>query len=388
MKLFSYTPLIPCFLISVLVITGCAAGGGGDSPSGVPIVDEAPTSPGPGVTPVQDPENSSVPVPTGGDRADAVNKELADTVNTVKGQNGILPKRGVFFSVGIRNLELTPEAGDERTGSESDITNLSIGYDQIITDSWVVGTLVDVSRTDEMSVDQDSFSISSDALSVFLFSSLEVKESVDLSAYAGYSRAGASSTRFAERGTFSVVDQNGGPAQQIEILSGQVQGDSDSDVYLAGLSVARRTNFGVGNLFVSRAEVDFIRNTTYAFTEQGTTNSELFYAEDTKNNIKLTLSGGISRYISRSAGVFIPTLSLAVVFDDPDESSITAIPVLRPSETIVIDSAQFDRNYGIIDFDLLWVRPSGLQLFGNINTNFENDFENAIGAAVGARLEF
>lgn len=399
-------PLFICLMINVLIIAGCAStsgDSGGSSPvDGTPPVGSEPGDPGgPGAgggdvgTPIPDGSDGGEgtggtrsPSISGGSRAETVNKDLEETVDKVKGRNGLLPQRGVFFSVGIRNLERTPEEGDTRTGSESDITNLSIGYDQILSDAWVVGALADISRRDESSAQPGQFSISSDSLSLFLFSSLIVNESIDVSGYAGFGRSGTSSSRFTQRGTITFQDSDGAGAEVIDIMAGGVEGDADSDVFSGGLSISHRTLFGEGNQFIVKADADLARIITYDFTEQGSTNSELRYREHIKDNFKFTLSGGLSRTFSLSTGVFVPGVTVAVISENPTDDPLIADLLSSSGAPISLGSTPYDDNYGKVEFDIVWVRPSGLQLFGNLNTRFAHSLEESVGANVGARLEF
>lgn len=403
MKIVVCPRLIVLLLVQLLVITGCAATSSGTSndaspgitpavpPSDTPNV-EGPTAPIP--TPIPDgpaSPDSAPGAPVGGiDRADTVGKDVTNTVDRVKGRNTFVPRRGVFFSVGLRELERTAPSGDERAGSDSDITNLSIGYDQILKNSWVVGALVDISRREELAAGQADFAVSSDSLSIFLFSSLTLKETFDVSVYGGYGNADTASRRAVDAGTVSILDLDGNTLEQLQILPGLVDGDASSLLISAGVSIARRFQFGAGNQnqFLLKADADYSSITTDTFIEQGLTNAELAYREDTKQNVKWTLSGGLSRAFSFSTGVFVPAITLSIISENPDEDQIVADVVARPNQAIGIDSAPTDRSYGNVDFDLVWIRPKGPQFFGNLNANFQNDIEKSVGGNVGARLEF
>ncbi|MFK7855385.1 MAG: autotransporter outer membrane beta-barrel domain-containing protein [Granulosicoccus sp.] len=321
--------------------------------------------------------------------AETINKDLDNTVETVKGRNSSQPNRGIFFSLGMLELERTSESGDERTGSDSDITNLVLGYDQSLSDTWVVGSLLDLSRRSASATDNiEEPSFSSDSFSVYLFSSLTLKNSLEISAYGGLGSADVSSTRFTEAGTFEFSNINTNMPSTLEVDQGEVQGNSDSSLLSAGLNVTRRTSLGARNQLILRAEVDFSRFTTDAFTEQGTTNSEFAIRESTRENLRWTLSGGISRTYTGSIGVFVPAITLGFVRDDPEIDDIVGDLVSNPNSTAAFDPAPIDRSYGQLDLDLVLVRPHGIQFFGNINSNFSNRFEDSRGINIGARLEF
>lgn len=338
---------------------------------------------------VEAPQDAPVAGGMGSDRTETISKDLDNTVETVKGRDFSLPQRGVFFSLGMLDLERTSDSGDERTGSDSDITSVTVGYDQVVSDSWVVGTVLDLSRREVFSAsDLEDVSNSSDSLSLFVFSNFAVNESIDFSGYAGLGRADTSSRRITESGSVRILDQATNMAQPLQVEQGEAQGESNSDIFSAGLFITRRTAFGVGNQFIMVAEADFSRITTDAFTEQGSTNSELAYRDDTRENMRWSLSGGLSRAYSSSVGVFVPTITLAYIRENRDDDAIVAGIVSNPIRTAVIEAVPTDPSYGKVDLDLVWVRPRGIQFFGNVNSNFKNRFEDSTGVNVGARLEF
>lgn len=371
--------LLCLILIQGFIVTSCSTTGGD---AGAPPPDTGGNIP---LDTIDDIDTSML----NRNAAETINKDLDNTVETVKGRNTSQTRRGVFFSLGLLELERTSEPGDERTGSDSDITNLVVGYDQSLSGDWVVGSLLDLSRRSASSTDDiQEPTFSSDSLSVYLFSSLVLKNSLELSAYGGLGSANVSTTRFSESGSFEFSNINTNLPTTLDVQEGEVQGDSDSTIFSAGLNLTRRSLLGVRNQLILSAEADFSRLTTDAFTEQGTTNSEFAIRESTRENMRLTLSGGISRTYTGSIGVFVPTITLGYVRDDPEIDDIVGDLVSDPNSAAAFDPAPIDRNYGQIDLDLVLIRPHGLQFFGNVNSNFSNRFEDSRGINIGARLEF
>ncbi len=368
-------------VICSLLATGCGtpSGGGGQTVGSDPSID-------PGVEP-------NTPAQGGGDQAvtvvQTVDQDLDKAVDKIKDRDTNLPQRGVFFSVGIRNLERVGREEEGIAGNDSDITNLSFGYDQIIGESWILGALVDLSKREQSSnAESESLSggsVSSDTGTLFLFASADLNSSYSLTGYVGLGKTDSSTSRTVSDGVFNPGVVTVDP---LVTVAGEVSGNSENNIVLAGISIQRQFFAGTGNRFFLRADADFSSIDTDAFTETGSTNTEIAFDKHTQEKRLFTLGAGYSRTFSSSVGVVVPTFTVSFLRDDPDDEAITATVVARPDITDDIELPPTDESYGKFDFDIVLVRPRGFQYFANAFSYFANDFEESAGLSLGARLEF
>lgn len=380
MKLTNRLFVLLLLTFPLWIMVGCVSpspDGAGSPPIGEAPVGSPPTEPAQVI--------SGVEV----NRSESIAQDVGNAVEQVKSQNSFLPRHGVFGTVGIKELDIAQDQANGRTGGDNDITNLSVGYDRVVRDGWLVGTLLDVARDtlDPASEAESDLSSSGSTLSLFLFSSWAFNEFWDLSGYASYGQARQSIERSNSARTVQVINQNG-DVSTINLQSGEVLGESRSDVASVGLSVARRFTISSNKQLDISLDADRYSIQTDEFTEQGETDSELRFSaiEDVKT--LWTLSAGISRFYNTKAGVLVPTLTLAVVSEDRDNDAVVSELVVNPGQELELEAAQFDNSYGFSKLDLVWVRPRGFQFFANLRSSFANDFEQFTGGSVGARLEF
>lgn len=390
MQRISWSDRVDLLTVFLLLFTlgcaGCAGMGSSGSEDQIPIDPSPSATPAPPAdTPAQQQSGN-----VGSDIGETVSDALDNAVDTVKGRDEVMVRRGLFFSVGLRNLERSDDAdsADVRIGNETDITNVSVGYDQSLNDGWVAGIALDFARRESSSSSGPGSSTSSDTGSVYVFSSYDPNPFWSFSAYAGYGSSSVSSNRTAQSGTISFVDDITSATVELPARVGDVTGNSHSDLLSVGLSVKRNVyREGPNQVFVG-ADLDYSNVTTDAYDEQGSTNTELAYREHSRENLLVTLSASANRVFNSSHGVFVPAITLSYVNQEPDENSIIADLVADTNQTTGFDPRAVDRGFGELDLDVVWVRPGGWQYFANLNANFENDFEESRGAKLGARREF
>lgn len=219
---------------------------------------------------------------------------------------------------------------------------------------------------------------------------MSLTDNTDISGYISIGRAETSSSRTAIQGVVQAPGQtdDDDAIVSIDIEAGEVQSDSTSGVYSLGLSISRRFAFGQRNQLLLSLDGDLYSISTDSFSEEGTTNSELTFDEHTQNSSTLTLNGGLNRVYTSSIGVFVPSVSLALISKNRDDDPRTVELVSGVGDTIDLEPPAFDSSYGKLDLDLIWIRANGLQFFANINSNFANELEDSRGGRVGARYEF
>jgi len=272
-------------------------------------------------------------------------------------------------------IETERDATAQNTALKNGISQLSLGYDQLVTDSLAIGALFNSSLGDT-SFKNSTASTETDSNSLFAFSSYRVSKNVDLSAYIGFGAQNIS--RFQPSGNESV------------------SGKTDAENIYAGFSGSRRYLLGNQNKsrylngveFLVSANLDYNRRMTNAYAENGVTSTELNYNNYSRDSLQINLGTGVSKVFSSSYGVIVPKLTLGVVFDpiEPDAQIVSLVD--QPEATFEIEQAPQDETYGFVEFDTVWVRPHGLQFFTNINGTFSNQYETNLGFNIGARLEF
>ncbi len=281
--------------------------------------------------------------------------------------------RGVFLSAGV--IEIERDATAQNNALENRISQLSFGYDQLVTNSLAIGALFNSSLGDT-SFENSTASTESDSNALFAFSSYRVNQSVDLSAYIGFG---------AEQISRSLLTEN-------ESVSGKTDAENiylgfyGSKRYLLGSQNKSRHVNGVEFLF--DVKIDYSRRMTNSYAEKSVTSAGLNYRDYSRNNLQINLGTGVSKVISKSYGVIVPKLTLGVVFDPIEPDAQTVSQIDQPENTFEIEQAPQDKNYGIVEFDTVLVRPHGLQFFTNFNSTFSNRFETNLGFNIGARKEF
>ncbi len=385
MQTFTYTPFLNFLKLVVvllsLVCIGCASTSDGGFGSAEPTPPIDPQTP---VEQASTPQGQAV----GNDISETVSDALDNAVDTVKSRDGATVRRGVFFSAGIRNLERLDDSVDIRTGDETSIANISVGYDQSINDAWVVGLALDFANRETSSNSSLDFSASSDTSSAYLFSSYDPNPSTSFSVYAGFGSSSLSSSRTTRSGSLNFVDETTNSNVELPILAGDVSGDSMSSLVSAGVSVRRNVYQKGRNQVYVGAEVDYSSVTTEAYAESGSTNTELAYREHTREDLQSVLSASANRVFNSSLGVIVPAITLSYVNRKPDENSIAADLVADLNQSTAIIPRSTDRVFGEIDLDVVLVRPGGWQYFANLNSTIQNELEESVGAKIGARLEF
>jgi len=343
-------------LLGLLVagLAGTASGGGGDSSAGT-------SSSTDGVSGVAGADaGGGGEIAGGGTTDDTTPGQLIDD------RNEGFAQRGVFLSAGV--IEIERDATAQNNALENRISQLSLGYDQLVTDSLAIGALFNSSLGD-ISFENSTASTESDSNALFTFSSYRVNQSVDLSAYIGF---GA---------------QNIMKSQPIGNES--VSGKTDAENIYLGFSGSKRYLLGNQNKwryangveFLVDVKLDYSRTMTNAYAEKGVTTAGLNYKNYSRNSLLVNLGTGVSKVFSSSHGVIVPKLTLGVVFDPIDPDAQIVSPTDQPEATFEIEQAPRDEAYGVVQFDTVWVRPHGLQFFTNL-------FETNLGFNIGARLEF
>jgi len=281
--------------------------------------------------------------------------------------------RGVFLSAGV--IEIERGATAQNDALENRISQLSLGYDQLVTNSLAIGTLFNSSLGDT-SFENSTVSNETDSNSLFAFSSYRVNQSVNLSAYIGFGAQNIS--RYQPLGNENVSGKT--DAENIYL------GLSGSKRYLFGNQNRRRYVNGVE--YLVNVNLDYNRRMTNAYTENSVTSAELNYKYYSTDSLKINFGTGVSKVFSSSYGVIVPKLTFGAVFDPIEPEAQIASPIDQPEAAFEIEQAPHDETYGFVEFDTVWVRPHGLQFFTNFSSTFANRFETNLGFNIGARLEF
>jgi len=264
-------------------------------------------------------------------------------------------------------------------GFNSDKFAGTVGLDYSF-DKFVLGVAFNYSRTDG-DFEANGGGFKTDSYGGYVYGSFTPIDNLYFDAVAGYAKKDLSSDR---RVSFT----NAGNAVTAQ---GTSLGSTDANEYKASLSGGydfTYQNFTYG----PRAGINYVRNSTDAFSESGNTGLELAFDKQTFTSITSSVGVHGSAAFSVGFGVLVPQVSADYIHEFGDgQKTLQAhfVQDLAASPTqISFQNDSPDRDYFGLGFGVVAVLPHGISPFVNYRALVGDSIKTTQTVSAGVRFEF
>ena len=292
-----------------------------------------------------------------------------DATFSLGGVSGFIS--GDFENVDKKTTGFTP-------GFNSDKWAGTVGADYAF-GKFVVGAALNYGHLDGK-FDADGGGFSTDSYGGYLYGSYLPMDNLYIDGIVGYARKGLDSSR-------RVSIATGGAPQTL----GTATGSTDGNEYRAALSGGY--DFNVENFtFGPKVGVTYVRNSTDAFAESGTTGVELAFDKQTFTSITSSIGVHGQVAFSTSWGVLVPQASADYIHEWGDgQKTLHAHLVQDLSASPLQLSFQNDspdRDYFGLGIGMVAVLPHGLSPFINYRALVGDSIKTTQTVSAGLRVEF
>lgn len=321
-----------------------------------------------------------------GAQSKATNTAASQQVSGVKDrmeelEEEVSPQGGWGVLAALQRGEAERVATNSESGFESDLEGVVLGGDYRFNDALVVGFATGYTN-DEADFDNNSGTLktTSNALTVYLTYTPIENAYID-----GY--IGLTSLEFS--GLRKLVIE-GEPADAFG-FSGAATSDFDGNQTLLGISGGY--DWYYGNLSVGPyMSIDYNKTDVDGYDEQGTTNLELRYPDQTTHSRLSALGVNLKYAYGYDWGYLVPSFSIAWMHEAKDDARsfdvrLLALPAVDPS-TLQLQTDAPDRDYGLISLGVVAAMNKGVQLFATYEQSMGHDFLDTWVISTGLLAEF
>ena len=303
-------------------------------------------------------------------QTDSIEDRLAEL------QDEEAPSGGWGLLLSVQTGETERDETDNELGYESDLESFVIGVDYRFNNELVAGIAYGVTR-DEVEYDDGVGELDTDSESLIAY----VTKLIGDGYINGY--IGVAPLEYSNERNFSIEGDG-------DETSGVISGDYDGDQALIGISGGYdwyQDSSAVG-VFLN---LDYSETDTDGYTEDGDTNYELEYPDQSFESSTATLGINGSFTVDLGWGALIPNASLAAVHEfELDSRTYAAKLVLMPDNhptEFILETDDPDRDYAIATLGAVIATNSGTQFFLTYEKLLEHDFFDTWSLSAGVLIE-
>ena len=289
---------------------------------------------------------------------------------------------GWGFLVSAQKGETERASTNNEVGFESDLDGVVVGFDYRYNDRLVAGIAAGVT-SDSADYDGDAGFIDTDSNSLTLYTTYVLNANSYIDAYLGFATLDYENER-----DITVTGDPGLPP--IAGLNGTVSSSFDGDQTLLGVSYGYDWYRGNHSYGLSAA-LDMIRTTIDDHDEDGTTNLELTYDEQTTESTMITLGANWSYTVDMGWGALVPNVGISAVLETEDDAEVSEVRLLNMPSVVPfleLESDEPDTEYVISSLGLIVAMNSGTQYFVTYEQVSSHDFLDNWSISAGLLTEF
>ncbi len=315
--------------------------------------------------------------------SDSVAQKQAGTVKSrldeIKEEE--IPQGGWGMLLAVQSGETERVSTNNEVGYDSDLEGIVVGFDYRFNDKQIVGAALGIT-SDEARYDGSAGFLNTDSNSLTVYTTYLLNQNAYFDAYFGYADLDYENSRD--------ISISGDPGLPIAGLNGTVRSKFGGNQWLLG------TSYGIDwypgkSTYGLLAALDYTRTTIDNHEEEGSTNLELRYEEQTTDSLTITLGGNWSYTLDMGWAALIPNASLAGVLQTEDDANIskarlanmpTVVPLLE------LQSDKPDTEYVLGSLGVVLAMNSGSQFFFTYEKIASHDFIDNWAVSLGYLTEF
>ena len=287
-------------------------------------------------------------------------------------------------------LWLAAQAGEtervstnNEVGYDSELEGIVVGFDYRFNDKQVVGGALGITSDDAIYARSAGF-LNTDSNSLTVYTTYLLSQNTYFDAYFGYAALDYENSRDLSISGDPGSPPPGGP------LNGTVRSKFSGNQWLLG------TSYGIdwypGNSSYGLvAALDYTSTTIDGHDEEGSTNLELRYAEQTTESLTVTLGGNWSYTLDLGWGALIPTAGISGVFQTEDDANTSKARLINMPTVVPFLELQSDKpdtEYLLASLGLVLATNGGSQYFFTYEKIENHDFIDNWAVSLGYLTEF